>query len=93
MVIIYLVLIFFTYLAGYAYWETKNTDYWLCQAIDGEALASGRGCGIRPDGPLGALLVVVIPFVVTVLFILVALSTYHFQKQKFSKTGKNYNHE
>ena|SRR3990167_11143165 len=86
--IAYLVIISFIYLAGYAYWQKRGQDYWLCRAVDGPTLNSD-GCGIKPDGPMGVMLFIVIPFAMTILFILVALTYYHFQKRKFNKTGQN----
>lgn len=78
---VYTILIFLTYVAGILYWKRQ------------ENLWDQGKVALEPDGPMGAFLFVVIPFVMTVLFVLVALSTYHFQKRKFNKTGKNYNHE
>lgn len=89
--ITYAIIIFLTYLTGYLYWQWKLSlwqQYYLCWKYT--PLNDKDKCGgvIEPDGPLGALLVVVIPFVVTILFILLAFTTYHFQKRRFNKTGK-----
>lgn len=45
---------------------------------------------IESDGPMGAVLFIVIPFIVTVLFVLLSLSVYFSQKRKHKKTGKNW---
>lgn len=74
---VYLVLILIIYFAGIIYFNWHQKLY-----------EQGK-VAIESDGPMGAFLFVVIPFVVTVLFVLVALSYYHFQKRKFNKSDKN----
>jgi hypothetical protein len=64
---VFATLLAFTYLAGYAYWQTKEHDYWSCRAIDGPLLADG--CPLKPDGPLGVLLFILIPLAIAVSFV------------------------
>lgn len=78
---VYGALIFLTYVAGVLYWKRQ------------ENLWNQGKVAFEPDGPMGLFLFIVIPFGVTVLFVLVAFITYYFQKRKFNKSGKNYNHE
>jgi guanine deaminase len=74
----WIALMLFVNLATYAYWERANHQYWLCRAID-----SDGDCGLRPDGPMGALLFILIPIGATFLFFLAVFLL------KKNKTGKN----
>jgi hypothetical protein len=60
-----------TYLLAYAIWETKDDSYWICRATNGPLL--DQGCGLKPDGPLYALLFMMIPVGVAISFFIVVL--------------------
>lgn len=74
---VYVILILATYVSGVLYWNRHENLY-----------KQGK-VAIESDGPMGAMLFIVIPFVMTILFVLIALTYYHLQKRKFNKTGKN----
>jgi hypothetical protein len=70
----------FTYLSVYAYWQTKEHDYWACRAIDGPLLSGG--CPLKPDGPLYALLFILIPVAIAISFV---ITLFILKKVKTSK--------
>lgn len=77
--ITYFIVISYVYLGGYAYWYKADSYFWACRAIDGNRYSGG--CN-EPTGPLWALLVIVIPFVVTLLFLITAILVYRHQKSR-----------
>lgn len=82
LILIWVAAMLFIYLAAYAYWERANHQYWSCRAI-----GPTGDCGFRPDGPMGALLFILIPLGATTLLFLVVL---FLAKAKPAKKGRSY---
>jgi hypothetical protein len=69
--LVYIIMLAFTYLAGYAYWERQEHLFWICRVAEGDA------CSIlKPDGPMFAVLALLIPAGMTILYGIISLSIY-----------------
>lgn len=85
---IYGVLILLTYLAGYAYWENQSASFWMCRAIDGPTYSGS--CPLKPDGPMGVLLFVLIPIAVSILFASTVFGMSRIKRKRINQKSKNW---